>query len=117
MTRLQLRRLALQATRRPELLPVLQDALLESPVYGTRFEHAMGTARGYAARVPHGIFVVAFDTRLHLPHDAIRVVQFDERDFDWARTGSWVRNMGRHSMAPVFIARGSRSKRESLESS
>ena len=52
MTRLQLRRLALQATRRPELLPVLQDALLESPVYGDAFERAIERAHADASTTP-----------------------------------------------------------------
>ena len=45
MTRLQLRRLALEASRRPELLPALQDALLESPDYGPLFERIIVEAR------------------------------------------------------------------------
>ena len=48
MTRFQLRRLALQATRRPELLPVLQDALLESAAYGPAFERAIADAHALA---------------------------------------------------------------------
>ena len=50
MTRFQLRRLALQATRRPDLLPVLQDALLESAEYGPKFEVAIQSAHERASR-------------------------------------------------------------------
>ena len=61
MTRLQLRHLALQSTREPELLPVLQDALLESAAYGAEFELMMDVARDHARRAGYGVYVVAFN--------------------------------------------------------
>ena len=56
MTRFQLRRLALQATRRPELLPVLQDALLGSSAYGVAFADAIETAHRQARLAETGGF-------------------------------------------------------------
>lgn len=58
MTRFQLRRFALQASRRPEWLPVLHDALHEH--YGAEFEEALSHAQQLAKRMPHGNTVVLY---------------------------------------------------------
>ena len=116
MTRLELRRLALQATRRPELLSVLQDALLESSIYGPAFEVEMDRARRLAesnlAQPPYFAYVVvlpvAFMTRLRSQDQdnaVFHVIGFDERDFDWSDLNGFVRILARRGTVPVFVAR------------
>lgn len=115
MTPFQLRRLAFQATRRPELLPVLQDALLESPVYGAAFEWAMQRARDSAAEQWRAApdtadawrLAVVFDPRggqPPLPDAAFYIYTLRNTDFDWANPGSWVRVLARTGRSIVFVA-------------
>ena len=85
MTRFQLRRLALQATRRPELLPVLQDALLESAAYGADFENAIKEAR-LLTRGSVWPVVVAFNPRLRTPF-AWFIGSLSRWRKDWTRRG------------------------------
>lgn len=112
MTPFQLRRLALQATRRPELLPALQDALLESPL-ATAFEEAMAHARSKAAKLSRAElgewhYAVVFEPRSKLgPHSLKRfhTYAFRTADFDWADPSSGMRTLARMGSLVVFMAR------------
>lgn len=105
MTRLQLRRLALQATRRPELLPVLQDALLESAL-APRFEEAVGEARELAAQNPGQCYGVIFALRPDPDRPAPFYVYRFRPDFDFnpANRESLIRRVLRRGHVPVFFA-------------
>ena len=108
MTRLQLRRLALQATRRPELLPVLQDALLESAAYGSQFEAAIRKARNFSARVnrvpsptrPMPFAVFFHPANRHVP---FTVIWLGASDYDLTDKNSWLRRMAEQGRALVFL--------------
>lgn len=113
MTRFQLRRLALQATRRPELLPALQDALLESEL-GPQFEAAIAIAHDRAARLanetrtsrhyPFAAVVIAFNatsTRKYSPfsYHALSATA----DADWTRLERWFPESPAEARIPVYI--------------
>ena len=98
MTRLQLRRLALQATRRPELIPALQDALLESPYYGPKFEEMIAKAREENTPGLHTVIVFAASLE---PHFSIR--KFYDSDFDWSWRYSLARRHARLGEVPVLV--------------
>ena len=108
MTRFQLRRLALQTTRRPELMPVLQDALLEHPVYGRQFEAAIGRANTAAQRYDREgnvLFVgVTFNVKRTYPSSPFGVSTFDIHDADWLNPYSWIRSLGRVGTVVVYAA-------------
>ena len=98
MTRFQLRRLALQATRRPELLPVLQDALLESATYGPRFEQAIAVVHHDSASplFPWATtFLVAWDPR----GDGTHFVAFATG----RPTRNLLRDIARQGLIPVYL--------------
>lgn len=111
MTPFQLRRLALQATRRSELWPVLQDALLESPAYGRSFERAMAEAhvrckRNLGTMDPIS-FVVVFDPLEEVfSHDfgLFDIYAFYSHDFDWSVPHSALREFARSGRIPVYAA-------------
>ena len=111
MTRFQLRRLALQATRRPELLPVLQDALLEHPTYGPHFEGAIERAEGAAASSPWGPryqvdgYAVIFDPHAWEETDRFLVSLFYTDDLDWSQPTSWIRWYAKRGRSVVYVAR------------
>ena len=101
MTRFQLRRLALQATRRPDLLPVLQDALLESPDYGETFEWAIDRAHASRDRNDGTVAVVVFSPVYS--SGLFNIHQVDPTDLDWTRSNSWVRHLARGGRIPVYV--------------
>ena len=118
MIRLELRRFALRATRRPELLPVLQDALLEH--YGEEFEHAIARAHRQARAAPRGSFaavVYSLVADRSQPRDARRaswtprltplsnfdIYHFAPEDLDYTWTDSWVRLLARRGRVPVYL--------------
>lgn len=123
MTRLELRRLALQATRNPkEWRPVLQDALLEH--HGEEFEHAIVRAHLVARKAPRGSFVgVIYGPVLRLgPRNSRRftyarkfsafgTLLFTAGDFDYTWPDSWVRILARSGRVPVyFVPTGSKRR-------
>lgn len=118
MTRLELRRLALRATRCPELMPVLQDTLLESPVYGRLFERAIQEARELANANPHAAaFVVVFNPsgRLHVrmpfgSETPFRVQMFHGGDFFWQNPDSGIRKLAAAEHVVVFVVQRSRDE-------
>ena len=59
ISRIALRRLALRSSRSPELLPVLQDALLEA--YPEAFESAIERVEEASRKNPDALLIVLFD--------------------------------------------------------
>ena len=104
MTRFQLRRLALQATRRPELLPVLQDALLESEL-GPEFAEAIETAHEYTRRGSRSSAEREIATVVFYPDHRIPFEVFTLRRVDFVKTdpGSWLSGLARRGRVPVYM--------------
>ena len=114
MTSLELRRLALRATRNPtQWLPVLQDALLER--YGRQFENEIADARRSARELPTVMYVIV----VYDPLAAIRGGRFGHRmtfrtyevvsrDLDYTWPNSWVRLFARQGRSIAFVAQGTR---------
>ena len=117
MTGLELRRLALRATRNPEWRPILQDALLEH--YGKEFEREIANAHRRAASTVRGSFVavVYHPVRIRLsPRNSRRstwvrssrpsvfdIMYFEKEDLDYTWPDSWVRILARSGRVPVYL--------------
>ena len=106
MTRLELRRLALRATRNPkEWRPVLQDALFEH--YGKVFEKAIADARRRARQMSRGHLVaVVYSPALPGPRRSspFDIYHFEVEDLDYAWPDSWARLLARRGRVPVYVA-------------
>lgn len=103
MTRLQLRRLALQATRRPELLPVLQDALLESAEYGRLFEQAIAIAREDARHDENtGFIAQVVSFKIASSRSPFAVQGFRPSDFALDNSRGWLRILASCDEVPVY---------------
>ena len=105
MTSFQLRRLALQATRRPELMPVLQDALLESPVYGADFANAIEAAHRNARAIKSPAITrwgVVFRPAIR-PKYVFDVYGFEEADLERMRPSSWARFFASRGRVIVYM--------------
>lgn len=109
MTLLALRRLALRATRQPELLPALQDALLESRL-GPLLEETIAAAHRRAADYPRTstwiVFFYPF-ARKHLRYLSrafwFDVYSFRDSDLHVDDPDSRLRRLIREGNIPVYF--------------
>lgn len=106
-----LRRMALRATREPELRPVLEDAFLESPL-GPEFEKAIQEAHANVGKWPALVHIVFFypfaalGMRI-LPREWAHffdVFGFRYRDLDLTDPESRLRQLIRFGYIPVYEA-------------
>ena len=103
MTRFELRRLALRASRNPaEWRPVLQDALLET--YGRSAEELLRRAHMYARSFSSGTYYVTivFDPR-SVARRPLEMYTLRPEDFDPTWPDSWARLFQRTGRFIAFI--------------
>lgn len=108
MNLLALRRLALRATRQPELLPALQDALLESR-FGPLLEETIAAAHHRADNYPRSTWIVFFYpfARKHLRYLSrafwFDVYGFRDSDLHVDDPDSRLRRLIREGNIPVYF--------------